>query len=530
MFRVRAFFQRHPLVREALWWAVPALVLGAALRLLMLSYLPYAYWGSDSRSYYSFTHMLLSDGYVSLDEKRRYLYPIFTLPISILPGAPLKWLAWVQHGMGLLAVVPLAYVVRKTLRFWKWWIVPVTALYAGLPMFLWYEHELLGEALFFSALMWTFGGWMAWVTQADPARARRLFWWFFTPLAIFLLTKPSGRFVLPGIVCGLAMVRAWRVLDWRRWVALVVLGAATLTVGSKKQAAWLLYVASFPLTQLDTPQHAEYKKELRPIVEPYIRDIDAYYELDREKKPPHGSPFLFLESPSEENAPPLWAALDKDPQKKRALYMSLALEGIKARPLDFFRIGLQRLAASANWGEFKLDRLESGYFSERLKDDYEGAQKALAKGGKPESMSVVRALGLPKQGPLPPYEEFAPRLAPAPGGWAERTLLAWSKAVHSIKVVERPKPLKNAPAEAWAWRHFRVTVFGYWLLAGLALGVIFYWKTLGVWVVVAMGYLLAVFAVSLEHHRYFAPAWMIFMPVLAVPLDRLGAVIWRRHA
>ena len=53
----------------------------------------------------------------------------------------------------------------------------------------------------------------------------------------------------------------------------------TLTVGSKKQSAWLLYVATFPLTQLDTPSHAEYKAELRPMVEPYARDLDAYYIL-----------------------------------------------------------------------------------------------------------------------------------------------------------------------------------------------------------------------------------------------------------
>src|SRR6185436_5551899 len=106
-----------------------------------------------------------------------------------------------------------------------------------------YEHELLGETLFFGAMLWAFGGWVAWVGEKDPARARRLVWWFCVPIAIFLLTKPSGRFLVPGLGIALLAVRAWRVLDWRRWVALVLLAGATLTTGSKKQGAWLLYVS-----------------------------------------------------------------------------------------------------------------------------------------------------------------------------------------------------------------------------------------------------------------------------------------------
>ena len=69
--RLRAFFKNHPVLREVLLWSLPALLVGGALRVLLLSYLPYGYWGSDSKSYYSFAHMLLTEGYVSLDEKRR---------------------------------------------------------------------------------------------------------------------------------------------------------------------------------------------------------------------------------------------------------------------------------------------------------------------------------------------------------------------------------------------------------------------------------------------------------------------------
>src|SRR5687768_11170988 len=98
--RVRAFFVRHPFVKDALLWAIPAILIGGMFRGLLMSYLPYAYWGSDSRSYFGFTEILLNEGEFSLSDKRRYLYPIFMLPVTLLPGSPLKWLAWIQHSFG----------------------------------------------------------------------------------------------------------------------------------------------------------------------------------------------------------------------------------------------------------------------------------------------------------------------------------------------------------------------------------------------------------------------------------------------
>jgi len=530
MTKLRAFFRRHPVLWDVVRWSLPALLLGGFLRALFLSYLPYAYWGTDSKSYYSFTHQLLASGDISLDEKRRYLYPILMLPVSVLPGAPLRWLALLQHLLGLVSVLPLAYVVRKSLHFWRGWILPTTLVYVGLPIFLWYEHELLGEALFFSAMLWTFGGWVAWTTQSDPARARRLFWWFFVPLAVFLLTKPSGRFLLPGLVLGLLTLRTWRILDWRRWVALVLLLAVTLTVGSKKQGAWLLYVATFPLTQLDTPQHADYKAALRPMAESYVRDLDAYYKLAQKRTPEHPTdPFDFLETPSEEkDTPPLWAALDEDAQKKRQLYMDLALEGVKARPGAFLYLGFQRLVASAQMSEFDLQkRFISMDYLARQRDAFEDARKVIDGGKK---SSVPLAFGLPKNEQLPPYDDFKGRLAPAPGGWAEGIVCKWCYWIQPVAdMVTLPKPGGHAPAAEWAITRARLTLLGWWMLASLLLSLC-YWRTLGVWVVTVCGYLGGVFLISVVQTRYFAPAWIVFLPVLAVPLDLLLRSIFGRRA
>ncbi len=506
--RLRHFFARHPLVRDAVVWALPAVALGAVLRLLLLSYIPYAYWGSDSRSYYSFVHQLFDFGNVSLDEKRRYLYPIFLLPVSLLPGAPLRWLAWIQHGLGLATLIPLAYVVRRTLVHWRWWVVPVTVAWSGMPMVLWYEHELLGETLFFGTIVWAIAGWCAWVGETRLARAQRLFWWFFVPLALFILTKPSGRFVWPGVCLGLVLVMAWRRLGRRHWAALAGLVIVTLTIGSKKQGAWLLYVASFPLTSMESPLHADYKAEIRDMVEPLRRELDTYYLRD-------GEPFAFLENPGEQEARPLWKPLDADIKHRTRLYMDLALEGIRERPDLFLYLGVQRIIASANFSEFKDLRFTPEYYATRFRDDYEKAAESMAKGRR---TSTLTALAL--RAPLPPWEEFRARLEPRPLAWAPAAVLGWVRGYEAIGDVVRLPQGKDF-SELGIGRA-RPTVLGLWLILGAVLSLLpRYRSTLGVWMLVAVSYLFGVFLVSQPNPRYFGPAWAMMLPLLAVPADVL---------
>ncbi len=518
---VSRFFRRHPVLRDVLMWSLPALVIGALLRGLLLSYLPLGYWGSDSRSYYGLAHRLFAEGVFENDEKRRYFYPLLMVPVSALPGAPLRWLAWLQHGLGLLSVLPLAYAMRKTMHWWKAWILPATLLYVLQPLFLWYEHELLGECIFFAGLAWAFGGWVAWVTQADPARARRLFWWFYFPLAVFLLTKPAGRFVLPGLALGLLTIRAWRVLDWARWTALALLAAVTFKVGSNKQGAWLLYTASFPLTQLETPLYAEYKKDIRERVQAQAARIDLHYAESR-------AAMDFLEQPSENGGTPLWAAFDKreNEELRRKVYMALALEGIKARPGAYLYLALQRLAGSANISAFDDvlpfpgGRFSSEYYPWRFEKLYEEARRLVAEGGK-KRPSMPMAFGFKTGEALPPYAEFRPRLA-HPGTWAEQAVVAvTSRYGDAADLVRMPTSRANATLEERSFKNTRLTALGWWLVASLILALL-RWRTLGIWVMTSVGYLCGVYLCALVQTRFFLPAWLVFIPVIFVPLDWLA--------
>jgi hypothetical protein len=511
--RVSLFFQRHPLLREALVWAVPALMIGAALRVLLLSYLPIGYWGTDSKSYYDYAHRLLVEHEVDYGEKRRYVYPLLMVPVTLLPGTPLRWLAWLQHGLGLLSVLPLAYVVRKTMHFWKWWIIPVTVAYVLHPMFLWYEHELLGEVVFFAGFAWAFGGWVAWVMEKDPARARRLFWWFLIPMAFFLLAKPAGRFVLPGIAVGLVLVRAWRTLKWPQWSVLAALAAATFTVGSGRQGAWLLYTASFSLTQLDTPLHAEYKADIRDRVQKQADRLDLHYLDSR-------AAMEFLDEPSKEGGSPLWAALDskedKKETKKRKLYMDLALEAIWARPLDYAYLTFQRLVASSNISAFEEARFQWDYYPNRFEKLYRDAQRQMATPNRFPSLTT--AFGFKKGEPLPPYEEFRQRLA-HPNTWAEDVVLGLARAYQSVTdFVKFPSSQFKGSDTGREFSKIRVTWLGWYLLLSLLASLV-WWRTLGVWTILAVGYLCGVYLCALVQARFFLPAWLVFLPVFYAPID-----------
>lgn len=488
-------------------------MIGALLRALLMCCLPYAVWGSDSRSYYTFAHKLLYHGWISLGDKRHYLYPLLLAPISMLPGGVLRWLPLIQHPIGLISLIPLAYIIRKTLSLWKLWIVPITVLYAGLPIVFWGEHELLGDTLFYMTFLWAFAGWVAWITEKRVARAHRLFWWFFVPFALFILTKPAGRFTWPGLLVCLCMVAAWRLLTRPQIAALLALAVVTPTVGSRSQGAWLLYTATFPLTRLDTPAHADYKAEIRDMIEKVRADIGVYYVVQ------HDYPFVFLREPGDQDERPLWKALDKDEKRKNKLYMDLAWEGIKSRPDLFFYLALQRVVFSSNLSSFDTGRFNDGYFVGSFAEYYEEAEQS-------EDSPIRIALALPTKGPIAPYQSVQRKFEPIPGSWVSRVLHAWAGAWGTnLDFFQFP----NLPKMQCDFALVKIKPLGWWLFLGILVAFLPpYRRTLGVWMIISIGYIFGVFLVAAVQSRYVAPAWPIIFICLLLPLDFLFSTLRHR--
>ncbi len=500
--RLRAFLQRHPLVRDALLWAVPAILFGAVLRGLLLHYLPYAYWGSDSRSYYGFTEQLLDTGKMSLYDKRRYLYLIGMLPVTLLPGAPLKWLAWLQHGMGLATLVPLAYGVRKAFIGWKVWVVPVTVLYAGMPILLWYEHELLAECVFFHGVVWMIAGWMAFAPARGVAVARN-FWWFFAGLALVLLTKPSGRFFLPTLVLGLVALQAWRVLRVKQWAALGAVVALTFTIGQDSQAAWMLYASAFPLTRLDTPLHAEYKAELAPLL-PNARAVRSVERNEGEG---------VIKYPDRQDKYPFWKALAKEEKKKGKICHDLAKEAILGSPVGFLQLAGGKIIASANPGEFGTDRFLPSYYVEKYASQFE-------KDAKDKPGRIARLFAVHEK--LPDYEHFKQRIAPDPDSAAAKWLHDYADRYHTAARVV------NGDGESGP---VSLTPLAWWILIGCVLALVpAFFRPLGIPVLAAVSYLFGTFLVGGNNPRYFGAVWGIVALAMCAPLDLLVRAMWRKNS
>lgn len=508
--------RRRPALRDALLWAVPAIVLGLVVRVALTIYQPLAYWGSDSESYYAFTFRLLNEGVASIPEKRRYLYPIFLLPWSILPGTPLQWLAWVQHALGLLTLVPLAYVVRKTLVAWRWWVIPATTLYALCPMIVWYEHELLAEAFFFQTFLWAFAAWTAWSARRDST----VLWWvFFGCLALCVLTKPAGRFLWPGLLIGLVYLQAWRVLRWPHGLALAALVVASFTVGDKNQGARLLYSSAFPLTVLDSPLHADLKAEIAPLVRASRERLDFYYLED-------GPPKRFLRNGYRDGDYPTWQRRDRE--DRAALYRAMAdmaKEAIKAHPHLFAYIALQRTIGALNWTEFKLVRFDSDYTTQKFEEDYAWF---LTNDHRRMLGMVHEVFGLDDANGPRPFADFQAKADRVDReGAAEftraimRHVSAFGQFVRSSAAEERGGTLGQ----------MRPTLQGWWLLAGCGLALLLgrYRESLGVWVVIALGYAVAVHLVGSSNPRFFAAAWPPLIVALFVPLDAVAAALRRQR-
>lgn len=492
---------RHPAVRDALLWSIPAVLVGVVVRMLLLSYQPFAYWGSDSGSYFWFAQRLLLEGQISLPAKRHFLYPLFLVPVAVLPGATLSVLAWVQHAFGLATVFAVGYCIRKVFDWWRVWILPVTLLFATLPVLIWYEHELIGESLFAHTLAWAFAGWLAWDGRGRTASA----WWFFLiPFAACILTKSAGRFFWPGILLGLVATRAWKHLRWPQWAATGVLFAISWTMGESSQGVRLLYTTAFPLTVLGSPAHAGLKSEIRTLVEESRAELASYHLKDSRPKE-------FLRSGLKDRRQyPQWAALARDEDHLWGVVKDLALEAVGSSPLDYASIAGRRTMAAMDLSGFRSERFSADYFPLRFDEAH---AEMLDRGELGRRLSVLLFGASPDTESLNPFAEpLRVKDSGLPSVYA-----AAADKIHQMMT----------PVVAAKDGQIFLTFSGWWLLAACLIALhpsLF--PRLGVWLAVVLGYALGVHFLGSSNPRFLVPIWSVLCIAAALPADRLLDTVW----
>jgi hypothetical protein len=487
-------------LREALAWSVPALIAGVVFRCALLSYSPFAYWGSDSSSFFWFTERLFLEGAISLPAKRQFLYPLVLAALTLLPGPALVWVAAVQHAAGLVLTVGVGYIVRSVYSGWRLWIVPLTLVYATLPILVWYEHELIADSLFALTLLAAFWAWVAWERAGWRAGQG---WLFVAAFGACILTKSAGRFFWPGLIAGLLLSGAWRKLALPQYLALAILCAVSWTMGERNQGIRLLYTSAFPLTRLDTPLHADYKTEIAPLVRDASAARATYYSAD-------DAPKEFLRTGRKDaDSYPRWATAGaRDEKQLWKDVKEIALEAVFSDPLGFAGIGLQRTIAAINPPSFRTERFAATYASTRIAGRAEDWE---AKGERGAALRRI-LYGLPQAG----SDTLAREISPNPSSPAATMIETWSyRWQESLALV---KPANNSPAQ------FQPTPLGIWMIAAAGLCFLPWFRnSLGAWILIAGGYVLGVHLLGSANPRFALPCFPVLIVIAATPADAL----WR---
>src|SRR5258708_4115775 len=111
-----AHFAKPFSLRECLMLCLPALILGATLRIWFLAAIPEGSYGSDSPSYFQAVDRLWNEHRISFSHKRRWLYPILLTPVPALPFSPAHSIPVLQHLLGLATVFGVGWIVGNLTR------------------------------------------------------------------------------------------------------------------------------------------------------------------------------------------------------------------------------------------------------------------------------------------------------------------------------------------------------------------------------------------------------------------------------
>lgn len=325
-------------LRRCFMLCLPALLIGALLRIWFLAAIPEAYYGSDSPSYFEATAKLWSrnHGRTLFTEKRRWLYPMLLMPLPLLPVSPARTIPIFQALLGLGTVFGVGWITGNVTRLRAVWVPVVTTLCAISPKILWYEHEVVAESVFLALFVLT-------VALAMPPGSlldrKRLFWFFVSAAGVAAL-KPHGRGIWLGCILY-ALLITGNPLRWggRCWGALAAALVIMLTSGEKQQANWLLLDSTLPLVNLDAPKWKEYRDAIRPLVLQARQELDQYAWAQQKYKKQLGDG-----NPA--TIDPVWANLTRREKEFSEVCGGLGKEAVRAHPFTFARLAFTKIGIS----------------------------------------------------------------------------------------------------------------------------------------------------------------------------------------
>lgn len=454
----------------------------AAFRLWIVREVPACAFHSDSHTYLRTAKMFWDDGHIGIHPKRSFLYPTLLAVLHPAPGRLSLDILFVQHALALV-VAWLAVRLRRDLAPEAGWLDPPLVVLVGLnaPL-LFYAHDMMAEVGYAAAFLLFM--WRLWRFLARPvvAHAAGVLW----SAALAMAVRPDGRML---VLSGVSLIAVLLVPAWFRggvprgvWRAVLpLLACAGLWLGGRvTQEGWLFYSSVFPLTDLESPLHAEFKDELRPWVEGARRDLAAYPGVQNEMQGRLGQ--------RKGSIGPKWDALKGQGQDKRLhrVCRDLALEAVISRPAGF--IGL--LGYKLRYVLGKEREMANEFHPSKMGEDWKDQMSA-----EPDYVPIL-------WGDLATWEKWRDGFFSSQGEGRVEAPLRWLETITS--------------PPWWSWA-------GVVALAGWAAGIWRHGWKLAVWLGVAAGCLVLTFAIARGITRYLLP----FEPLWALGVTMLVAESWR---
>ncbi|MGB8165933.1 MAG: hypothetical protein WCF18_00475 [Chthoniobacteraceae bacterium] len=432
--------------REFIFWMLPALLVGLALRIVLTVQLPYAYYHDDSPDFLTTPDRLLHEHRFELHEKKTFLVPILYTPPFYLKVPALITIPLFQHVLGLALVVLVGALCRLWFRYWRVFIVPLTLLTAANPFFLWYEHTLMAEPVFIfcTALVALAGTLYA----QDQSRGR----FYFLLAALFLEAgaRPEGKLLFGFGLFLIVLLHSssWR-LNWPRLAIITVLMVVTHFATKTSQAGLLLYTSVVRFTPAELNSAPGFDPYIAPIREDLQRrwDEKPQFPKVRDRRAVAGAVEKYLTEHEEMTKGKKHLTTDKFCLK---LAKETCLRRVTVLPAHVYH----KFRAAAN--DSPSGRLDNDWLFGRQKDAYRGSLK--------RSLALAPEITGQPSTTLEELEQFVDtHYGEVP--WFNRWLDTWLAAVNRYRFPDLRVPNPDYPTVAVY--HFGVPY--YFLIAAIGL-------------------------------------------------------------